>query len=156
MSNMFSGCSGLTSLNLSNFNTSQVTDMSYMFSDCSGLTRLDLSSFYTWYVTDMSGMFSGCSSLTSLDLSNFSPYHYGYDYDPTGMWFMCFGLSTTSGRDTIICPLDIENAIKEENPYYDPDYDYSTDPEALPDFVYTTYYISGLPTSGVTFIWVRP
>ena len=32
MSYMFSSCSSLTSLNLSNFNTNNVTDMSYMFS----------------------------------------------------------------------------------------------------------------------------
>ena len=31
MSEMFDGCSSLTSLNLSNFNTNNVTDMSFMF-----------------------------------------------------------------------------------------------------------------------------
>ena len=72
MSNMFSDCSSLTSLNLSNFNTNNVTNMSYMFSNCSSLTSLNLSNFNTNNVTNMSCMFSYCSSLTSLNLSNFN------------------------------------------------------------------------------------
>ena len=70
MRGMFSGCSGLTSLNLSNFNTSAVTDMSGMFFGCSGLTSLNLSNLNTSAVTNMREMFSGCSGLTSLNLSN--------------------------------------------------------------------------------------
>ena len=58
MSGMFSFCSSLTSLNLSNFNTNNVTDMRYMFSDCSSLTSLNLSNFNTNNVTNMSKMFS--------------------------------------------------------------------------------------------------
>ena len=42
---MFYDCTSLASLDLSNFNTANVTDMMYMFSGCSGLTSLDLSSF---------------------------------------------------------------------------------------------------------------
>ena len=72
MSNMFTGCKKLASLNLSSFNTAQVTDMSYMFSDCKGLTLLDLSSFNTAQVTDMEGMFTNCNVLTSLDLTSFN------------------------------------------------------------------------------------
>ncbi len=72
MSEMFAGCSSLTSLDLSGFDTHNVTDMSSMFDNCSSLTSLDLSSFETKNVTDMRGMFSRCSSLTSLDLSNFN------------------------------------------------------------------------------------
>jgi len=54
---MFSGCSSLTSLNLSNFNTNNVTNMSYMFFNCSSLTSLDLSNFNTNNATIMSDMF---------------------------------------------------------------------------------------------------
>ena len=67
----FSGFKG-GSIDLSNFNTSNVTNMSYMFSDCSSLTSLDLSSFNTSKVTNMGTMFSYCSKLTSLNLSNFN------------------------------------------------------------------------------------
>ena len=68
MSNMFYSCSGLTSLDLTGFDTSAVTDMAYMFYSCSGLTSLDLTGFDTSAVTNMSSMFSSCSGLTSLIL----------------------------------------------------------------------------------------
>ena len=68
---MFSYLSSLTSLDLSNFNTSQVTDMQYMFDSMSNLTSLDLSIFDTSNVTNMFCMFSDMSNLTSLNLSNF-------------------------------------------------------------------------------------
>lgn len=71
MGNMFSYCSKLTSLDVSNFNTSSVTNMAYMFSSCSKLTSLNVSGWDTSNVTNMSEMFYNCSGLTSLDLSNF-------------------------------------------------------------------------------------
>ena len=71
MEGMFAYCSSLTSLDLSNFDTSQVTHMLYMFYNCSSLISLDLSNFNTSNVTNMESMFAYCSSLTSLDLSNF-------------------------------------------------------------------------------------
>ena len=36
---MFSGCSSLTNLNLSNFNTNNVTNMGCMFFECKNLTN---------------------------------------------------------------------------------------------------------------------
>ena len=72
MDSMFYGCSGLTSLDLSNFDTSNVTNMFYMFGFCSTLTSLDLSNFNTFNVTNMSYMFNDCSSLTNLNLSSFN------------------------------------------------------------------------------------
>ena len=54
---MFYNCSSLTSLNLSNFNTNNVTNMKDMFSYCSSLTSLNLSYFNTNNVSDMEGMF---------------------------------------------------------------------------------------------------
>ena len=71
MNAMFQGCSSLTSLDLSNFNTNKVTYMDSMFAGCSSLTSLDLSNFNTSNVINMASMFHNCSSLTSLDLSNF-------------------------------------------------------------------------------------
>ena len=69
---MFRDCKVLTSLDLSNFNTSSVTNMSYMFRGCDSLAGIDLGSFDTSSVTNMSNMFYGCNSLTNLDLSNFN------------------------------------------------------------------------------------
>ena len=71
MRTMFSGMSKLTNLNLSNFDTSKVTNMFYMFSSMPSLTTLNLSSFDTSKVKSMDSMFRGMSSLTTLDLSSF-------------------------------------------------------------------------------------
>ena len=66
-SNMFYGCSNMTSLIFEGtFNTSNVTDMSGMFCDCSSLTSLSLTSFNTNRVRDMGIMFLGCALLTSV------------------------------------------------------------------------------------------
>jgi len=72
MYGLFHGCKGLTSLDLSSFNTTSVTDMLSMFNGCESLTSLDLSSFNTISVTNMANMFNGCESLTSLDLNSFN------------------------------------------------------------------------------------
>ena len=71
MNSMFMGCPALKSLDLSSFDTSNVTDMSYMFADCHSLTSLDLRKFDTSKVTDMNSMFFCCNFLESLDLSKF-------------------------------------------------------------------------------------
>ena len=67
----FSGCSSLTSLDLSSLNTSKVLEMNFMFEGCSSLTDLKVG-FSTESVTTMANMFLGCSSLTTLDLSTFN------------------------------------------------------------------------------------
>ena len=71
MYGMFSGCSSLTSLNLSGFNTSNVTTMGDMFYQCNALTTLNVSSFNTSKVTNMSYMFAECHNMAELDLSSF-------------------------------------------------------------------------------------
>ena len=69
---MFNSYSNLKSLDLSGFDTSEVTWMGGMFSGCTSLTDIDLSgSFNTSKVENMNGMFEKCSSLESLDLSSF-------------------------------------------------------------------------------------
>ena len=68
---MFSGCNNILEIDLSDFDTSKVTDMSSMFSNCHSLSSLNLSNFETTQVETMANMFYACSKLTSLDLSNF-------------------------------------------------------------------------------------
>ena len=67
---MFSGCDKIKDLNLSSFNTKNVTNMSYMFSSMY-ITNLNLSFFFTKNVTDMKGMFFKSWKLTNLNLSSF-------------------------------------------------------------------------------------
>ena len=69
---MFSGCLFLTNINLSNYNTENVIDMSGIFSYCPSLTNIDLSNFNKNNVTNMCFMFHRCKSLSSINLSNFN------------------------------------------------------------------------------------
>ena len=70
MNNMFNKCSSLTTLDLSSWDVSMVKSMAYMFVYCINLQTLDLSNWDTSMVTDMSGMFTDCSKLTTLKWSN--------------------------------------------------------------------------------------
>ena len=70
MNSVFSDCSSLENLDLSNFNTSKVTTMSGMFYGCNSLTKLDLSSLDTSNVTTMYGMFTLCKNLKTIYVSD--------------------------------------------------------------------------------------
>ena len=101
MSGMFYNCSALTSLNLQNFNTQKVTDMSGMFEVCKALTSLDLKNFNTQNVTDMSLMFYYCEALTSLDLKNFNTQNVTA---MRGMFDDCKALTTIYSNTAWWCP----------------------------------------------------
>ena len=55
---MFSECSSLKEINLSNFNLNKVFSMIWMFSGCSSLKEINLSNFN--YNADVYKMFSDC------------------------------------------------------------------------------------------------
>ena len=58
-------------IDLSNFNTNNVTNMRSMFDGCYSLVYIDLTNFNTNKVTNMSTMFFGCALLEELNISNF-------------------------------------------------------------------------------------
>ena len=93
MNYMFYRCSKLTSLDVTKFNTANVTNMSYMFCRCPVLSSLDVTKFNTANVTNMSYMFESCSALSSLDLSNFNTAIV------TDMSYMFYGCSALSSLD---------------------------------------------------------
>ena len=95
---MFYNCSSLKELDLSNFNTSKVTNMDSMFFNCSSLNELNLSNFNTSKVTNMSYMFYNCSSLKELNLSKFNIK------DNTNVDYMFSG-----------CSDDLKNKIRNQN-----------------------------------------
>jgi len=101
LSEMFKGCSSLTSLDLSGLNTENVTDMSHMFEDCSSLTGLDLSGLNTENVTDVSYMFKGCSKLESqnLVLPELNYYNYFSDDHLNNLSHMFEGCSRLTSID---------------------------------------------------------
>jgi surface protein len=67
---MFDECSSLTSLDVSGFDTSNVTDMYGMFYKCSNLTSLNVSGWDTSKVTGMGYMYYNCSSLKKVTLGS--------------------------------------------------------------------------------------
>ena len=72
MNAVFQACYELEYLDLSNFNTSNVTDMSWMFNECYKLKEIKgIHKFITNKVTNMQSMFQKCYELEYLDLSNF-------------------------------------------------------------------------------------
>ena len=71
IASMFYECFNLKYINFDNFVTSSVSKMQFMFCNCHSLISLNLSNFNTQRVTNMGALFKGCFSLTSLDLSSF-------------------------------------------------------------------------------------
>ena len=99
---MFYKCSSLTSLDVTHFNTANVTDMSYMFSSCSSLTSLDVTHFNTANVTNMSTMFYNCSKLTSLDVTHFNTAKVTNMYS---MFRNCLALTTIYASSKFVTTL---------------------------------------------------
>lgn len=67
---MFSGTSSLRTLDVSGWTNDKVTNMSYMF-NYGGNTNINFTNFNTSNVTDMTGMFADMRSAQVLDLSGF-------------------------------------------------------------------------------------
>jgi surface protein len=116
--NMFYFCTGLTTVEFNNFNTSLVTTMYQLFRSCFELQSVDLSGFdmskvsTVWSmftdcekltnvtfssnmksdaITNMGQMFAGCTILTSIDLSGFDT---GNVRDMSNMFNGCYELTT--------------------------------------------------------------
>ena len=98
MRGMFFNCPNLSSLDLTNFSTGNVTDMNSMFGYCQ-LSSLDLTSFNTANVTNMYHMFFGCSALKSLDLTNFNTANVG---DMDFMFQGCSALTTIYASEMFV------------------------------------------------------
>jgi surface protein len=69
MDNMFKSCNSLVSLDLSNWDVSKVESMSDMIQGCKSLVSVNASNWDVSSVTNMWGMFADCRSLETLDLS---------------------------------------------------------------------------------------
>ena len=71
MASMFEECSSLENVNLTNFNTSNVTNMYGLFNNCTALNNINVTNFNTSKVTNVSYMFNKCENIAKLDLSAF-------------------------------------------------------------------------------------
>ena len=95
MSSMFDSCSGLTSLDLSGFDTSAVTIMLSMFYDCSSLTSLILGPNFFKAPNVTSIDFSYCSKWTNNTVVT-SLVTNSYDRATAGLKTMTLKLSTNT------------------------------------------------------------
>ena len=81
MGSMFRGCSSLTTLEANNFDTSNVINMSFMFYDCINLTTIYVSdNFVTNQVEDSSEMFGRCSKLIGGNGTTYNSSHKNKEY----------------------------------------------------------------------------
>ena len=95
MEGMFSGCHNLTSLslNVTRFNTTNVTNMADMFYYCEEIVSLNLRGFNTSNVTTMNAMFFGCKKLKTIYAStNFTTTKLTSTYSSNYMFASCFNL----------------------------------------------------------------
>ena len=65
---MFANCERIIKLDLSSFNTSQVTNMYYMFGKCYELNEINLSNIQTKNVINMGYLFNKCKKLKNITL----------------------------------------------------------------------------------------
>lgn len=94
MESMFNKCSKIQHLDLSSFNTGNVTDMDSMFMDCRALETLNVLSFNTSKVVRMLRMFAACMKIQELDLSSFDMSSVT---NITGIFDSCNKLTTLRG-----------------------------------------------------------
>ena len=88
------------------FNTSHVSNMGCMFDGCN-VEKLDLSSFNTSNVRNMQRMFAGCENLEKLDLSSFNTSNVR---NMRGMFNNCINL-----KNIDLSNFTAENLIDAEN-----------------------------------------
>ena len=69
MESMFSLCTALKTVHMDNIDTSGVTGMTNMFYKCTSLVSIDLSMLDTSSLSSMEGMFNECTSLRTVKLS---------------------------------------------------------------------------------------
>ena len=73
MSHLFDGCTELEAITFGNsFNKTKVANMSHLFYNCISLISINLSKLNTESVTKMSYLFAYCSGLTEINLNTFN------------------------------------------------------------------------------------
>ena len=107
---MFNDCDKLSEINLSNFNTENVTYMNSMFYNCKSLKEINLSNLNTENVTYMGSMFYNCKSLKELNLSNLNTENVTY---MNSMFYNCESL-----KELNLSNFKTENVTSMESMFY--------------------------------------
>ena len=93
---MFHRLNNIISVDLSDFESSSVTNMEGMFYECYNLKYINFSDFTTSEVTNMKRMFAFCENLESLDLSHFKTNKVEF---MDGMFYCCHQLKYLDFRN---------------------------------------------------------
>ena len=102
---LFQNLTALEEIDLSSFDTSNVTSMSAMFRNCTKLKQLDLSNFDTSNVSSMRSMFYNCYNLENIDVS-------GFETNKVKDMAWMFGIGNTqynNGARSKLQSLDVSN-----------------------------------------------
>lgn len=107
MRGMFSGLYDVSSINLSSFDTSNVTNMAFMFSELHSYkgSSLDLSHFDTSNVTDMNHMFSNIFGFSEDPLMTLDVT--GWDVSKVTDFEECFSIYSSAFRKATLTELDL-------------------------------------------------
>ena len=109
MEGMFQSCTKLEILDLSNFDTSNVIDMSFLFNQCEKLKEIKgINKFNTDKLKNVQYMFYSCNELESLDLSNFNTSNIT---NMACMFFECKRLKEIKGLNKFIT-INVEDMHK--------------------------------------------
>lgn len=126
MYGMFYDCKSLVSLNLSHFYTPNVKNIYNMFIRCYALEYLNIENMDTKNVTNMENVFNGCSKLTSLDLTSFDTSNVT---NMTSMFYNCGSLVSLKMMGNVNKVTTYSTIFMSINPngtfYYNAAYDYS-------------------------------
>ena len=116
---LFDGCENLTSIDFTNFDTTNTTNMYRLFMNCKNLNTINLTGFKTNNVTNMQSMFYNCNSLTQLQLNEFDT---GKVENMRTMFYGCNSLETlnlesfdTTIVNTMYCMFYNCNSLREIN-----------------------------------------
>ncbi len=113
MSSMFENCEALTSIDVSNFDTSEVKNMTHVFNGCKNLTTLDLSSFDTNKVTETERMFDGCTRLNTIYV-NSSKFNMTNVTNSKNMFRSCNAIEGSNGTKYNSSKIDVTMAHVDE------------------------------------------
>ena len=92
VTNMFNSCIQLTTLDLSNWDTSGITDMSLLFYNCQTIASINVSNWNTSNVTTMNDMFFTCPVLETIN--GLSGWNVANVTNMSNMFTQCYLLSS--------------------------------------------------------------
>ena len=118
-SEMFNGCTLLSTADFGDWNTVNTTNLNKMFFNCQSITSFAFSSWNTSEVTDMESMFENCYKLNGIDFTAFPNWNTGKVTKMKNMFKKCSYNSTetvSEGTYTInISNFDLSNVTDLES-----------------------------------------